>query len=85
MIILTKEQKDWFLGIAEESPDTQCKFLELNPVKIKNNLWILPESILEDERFPTISLLLKEKISEFTIREVSSNELIEAEFTIIEQ
>lgn len=66
MIVLTEQQKYLVKG-------KYGKFKELNPIQIKNNLYILPEVVLLDSDYPL------ELLNTFEIREVNSDEFIQEE------
>lgn len=68
MIILTEEQKYLVLG-------KYGKFKELNPIEIKNNLYMLPEIIFNDNDFKDVFHVL----TKCEIREVLKDELIQYE------
>lgn len=76
MIVLTNTQKENFmLALAAHRPSMIAEGLDIQPIEIKNNLWILPEEILNDERFDASPL----EAAGYTVREVSQDELINNE------
>lgn len=80
MIILTEIQKEKVNSLKVNYAEYfKSKSIDIFPVEIKGNLFILPESILEDIRF---SKFIKElEIEKFEIREIKEEELIVFDIT----
>ena len=82
MIVLTSDQKDFFVDfkIAYQTI-LNDRGVDINPIEIKNNLWMLPEDVLTDERYVEMRLELEKRgaFSEIVLRNVSDSEIIEYE------
>lgn len=77
MIVLNTQQKINLCAILEthkESLISQGIWVEPQP--IKNDLWVLPEDVLTDERLSGIKALVENKLTEVTFREISQDEII---------
>lgn len=78
MIVLTKEQKDLFLDIKKEFQGVlNSRNVDLVPIEIKGNLWILPS--LDDERYSELKfVLIKDGLfQKFQERNVDASEFIQ--------
>jgi hypothetical protein len=73
MIVFSKDKKDLFLEYKKQySEILKSRNVDLVPIEIKGNLWILPEQVLTDERF----LEFNDYLSKEEVREVKQEELI---------
>lgn len=75
-LVFTEETKEKILQIRSNKLDVKSS--DINPILIKNEKYILPESILNDNNLKDIHKEIKELISlnEIIIREVEKNELL---------
>lgn len=77
MIVLTEIQKNNFCAILNEHKDLLIESgVWVEPVEIKNNLWILPETLLNESRLNGIKSLVENKFSEIVFREINEDELL---------
>ena len=79
MIVLTKEQRDFFNNFKLNYEDIlSSRNVNIVPIEIKNNLWILPEDVLTDDRYIEMRLALESTgaLNEIIFREVSEDEFI---------
>lgn len=76
-IVLSSEQKT---GLEELRDDFTGEFVHCSdfvPIEIKNNLWILPLSVLSDPDLQEFNdYVMTNKTSEMVIREVLEDEFI---------
>lgn len=80
MIVLTTSQKESLCNILNQHKDSLISNgIWVNPVEIKNNLWILPESVLNDDRLYGIKSLVEHKLNSIVYREIEDNEFIKFE------
>jgi hypothetical protein len=76
MLILNEDQKNNFLATLEKHAETLAiSGLQIVPIQFKNG-WMLPEDILQDERFSECKKELTELFSQITVREISEDEII---------
>lgn len=78
-IVLTTEQKDYVIDYKNQWKDLlESRFIDYEPIEIKNNLWILPESLLTSIDFRELKEDLEAhgKLEGLEIREVLEDELI---------
>lgn len=75
MIVLTKQQRDYLLNLLLQNRDKYPVWADIDPILIKNDLYILPEETLSDPAFDEIKTLL----NGLTIREVDESEFIKLE------
>ena len=79
MIVLDAYQKDFITTFLADYRDELLKEgLEIQPIEIKNNLWILPESVLSDPRTQGAKKALADSghLANMVVREVDPSELI---------
>lgn len=79
MIVLTPEQKDFLVTFLNEfKTEMLSEGLTVQPVEIKNNLFILPEEVLNDSRCQKAKQALIDggHLQKMTTREVLPSELI---------
>lgn len=80
MIVLGKDKLEKFYTIKEhhqsELDDLGCDYI---PVEIKNDLFILPNECLQDEKFLNLyGDLVRNEEMIFEVRDIKEDELIEA-------
>lgn len=79
MIVLTKQQRDYLLNFLLQNRDKYPVWADIDPILIKNDLYILPEVTLSDPAFDEIKILLNGDLDGLTIREVDKTEFIKLE------
>jgi len=80
MIVLTLNQKSFLDSFLNDYREQMAlDGLSIEPVEIKNSLWILPESVLEDPRCAKAYKALVDggHLANMVTREVSEDELIQ--------
>lgn len=78
MIVLTEQEKDWFLGFIDEFREGMlARGLVVQPIEFKNG-WMLPERVLDDPRCAAAKAKLIDigEYKNITFREVTQDELI---------
>lgn len=78
MLVLTKDQNIFFLDFKKQFNLTD-KGVDINPIPIKNDLFILGEEVLADERCADLKQALIDggHLQKVEIREVLTSEFIE--------
>ena len=77
MIVLNSNQKISLCNILNTHKESLiASGVWVEPLEIKNNLWILPEAVLNDERLSEIKALVEGKLSEVIFREITEDEII---------
>ena len=76
MIVLNTEQTQWLTIFMTVNRSLYPEWAGVAPREIKNNLFILPENVLEDEKFAQVKQALGDRLSGITIRDVQPDEYI---------
>lgn len=76
MIVLNEEQATWLRNFMTQRSNEYPDYVDAIPVAIKNNLYILPETVLSDWRFEKIKIALGQQLNGIQIREVNESEYI---------
>ena len=79
MIIIEKQYlENFYLEKEKFNAEMQIRLIDINPIALKNNLFMLPEACLFDETFSKIFVNFKD----YTIREVQADELKTTDFKL---
>lgn len=77
MIIIEKKYlENFYLERDKLKIEMQNKLIDINPIALKNNLFMLPDICLFDETFSKIFVNFKD----YTMRVIEANELLTTEF-----
>lgn len=80
MIVLTEAHKDFLLDFKSKYIDLlKSRNVDIVPIPIKNNLWILPEELFNDRNYIELKneLIKGGHLQKVTIREVLPEEFTE--------
>jgi hypothetical protein len=79
MLVFTRQQRDFFLEFKKGFQSIlYSREVDLVPIEIKNDLWILGEEVLGDKRYSELKQELIDggHLQKVEIREVTSDEFI---------
>lgn len=77
MVVLNIEQKTYLEKVLIEQRNLYPVFCAVEPVAIKNDLWIIPAACLEDPNYAVFAKWLGEKLNGIVVREIQPEELLE--------
>jgi hypothetical protein len=77
MVVLNSAQKAYLDKVLVEQRNLYPVFCAVEPVAIKNNLWIIPAACLEDPNYAVFAKWLGEDLNGLVVREIEPEELIE--------
>jgi hypothetical protein len=76
MIVLNQSQVTWLNQFLSDNKQDMPFGLGVQPIQIKNNKWVLPETVLEDIRLHTLKFKLGRNLEGLEVRAITEEELI---------
>jgi hypothetical protein len=77
MIVLTQQQRDFLMDFKKPFQSIlDDRHIDFLPIPIKNNLYILPENLLNDEGFKEVKDALGDHLKNMVTRDVLADEFI---------